>query len=1281
MKNVIKTSVLPIFLSLLMLVAGIFCFILPKQTVLAEDTGVVAEEGTIEVGEGSCILDFYLVNDKIPAFRARYKTEKEVEEGGNQKVTTQIAGADEYGRYKDAVDENSSTSMSTVLSNFTIGINTLSYLSTAPRILGYITYPVNGYGVGEAIYCFFEELVCTDWWDNGGTLSLYARWNTYNSGNMFNFTLSKLNGDSITVQNQSVFTKQSFLSNGDTYEGYLPTCTIAKLYDCTYTGQYWQIIEVNGEKVCGNIYDSMDYIGDALLNVGAPAGANIVLEQVDVTEYTFKMYEDETTVYAERTRSVYGSPLPTIATITYSHTPSKDYYYFAGWDYTGEDGKVYTFQKTDTIASLVKVLSDADKTSRTINLYAHWEGYEYSVTFDGANPQYLDYSSDATIKSITDVSGYGNLSGYQFMGWTTNKNFEGAYSNINYTYNSESDVINITSKASISDLDVFETVSFTYADGVLTNTSDSSTATLIKDGILLSDLVTLAKVSTKGANIELYSVWFDTWANHTEEPTVTDQGGGTGIEKSSASSGSAERHVGNYFIIIQNEAQLAWLADWINNPQDVTLNTSRANSPKLKIYNEDGRMYWGDKDGDGNWIEGTKTEIMVYIYPQTYNLSNYLWIPMGTKTNPCRMRLCYGMASGLMYAQLKDVDVENMTILNPVGNARDYSGFWGELGIGSTGYDYNGTDWLKKYYISMDITNSYVEGGNYTGALAGYSISTSQKFSKCNVLNSSIKGRYCTGGMIGDLRGVSVDSLKITYSKVTGDDHTGGLVGFLGVSSCHSSLSADNITVTGENFVGGLCGILMNATTESDENYSISNSTIIGVLDIDNDDYGKYVGGVAGFRRSFNKVVADVENVTVKGNIAGGVFGGIGDDCLSDNTITSAEYSLGCKLTISDIEIIGDDYAGGAIGHVAGSPFSTDSSTKLLSGWVDGGTAGGFVGYFDASEVSTESYISGVKNLDVEVYGNSCAGGIVGYIAISNSNMNIKYCQNYAYTHASHEGAGGIVGCIDANSLTTNKVYFYHCCNYQEVSGYKGVGGIVGLITGSSSISQLSFEICYNYGDILDGVSVGGILGKISVNDANCTFSCCYNSGTIQSNDWNGNLRLGGIVGYIANSGNSNVEIKNTVSRGSVEVYYGTISYSYEYNLGSLIGDIEKSTSYYYCIHDCYVASRLELLGTIDSSDKVNTNIYSVLRIARKVFYYLRGNDATTSPSNINKDFSNWTYIQGWETPLPAALVGLYTQDAGVGSGIIGGTKYDINEIIKYGTYTSGGSWTYTPPS
>ena len=166
---------------------------------------------------------------------------------------------------------------------------------------------------------------------------------------------------------------------------------------------------------------------------------------------------------------------------------------------------------------------------------------------------------------------------------------------------------------------------------------------------------------------------------------------------------------------------------------------------------------------------------------------------------------------------------------------------------------------------------------------------------------------------------------------------------------------------------------------------------------------------------------------------------------------------------------------------------------------------------------------------------------------------------------------GAIVG-ISEDALTLDSVY-----SASRVEGaYSGVGGLVGLATGSE---RLQIRNSYNLGAVVGKVDVGGLVGYSYVDTT--TFVNVYNAGSVSCIGDNDYTYVGGLVGYSSYL----LQIQNAYNVGTVagmrylggivgmasgyntfvNVYNaGTVLplYEYAHNVGPIAGYVYVSNYY-----------------------------------------------------------------------------------------------------------------------
>ena len=293
---------------------------------------------------------------------------------------------------------------------------------------------------------------------------------------------------------------------------------------------------------------------------------------------------------------------------------------------------------------------------------------------------------------------------------------------------------------------------------------------------------------------------------------------------------------------------------------------------------------------------------------------------------------------------------------------------------------------------------------------------------------------------------------------------------------------------------------------------------------------------------------------------------------LLDLSGTATDYDK-CFILTADVNLEGQVFTTAIIAmdtssdaYFQGTAFTgtfDGNGYKITNFAIDGGS-NWYLGLFG------QIYGSSVKNLGLENCAVSGSGSYnVGGLVGSNSGWwgSISNCYSTG-TVSGYDGVGGLVG--------SSTAFISNCYSTGAVSGSYDVGGLVG--GGSGSINN-----CYSTGAVSGYWSVGGLVGgNVAI------ISNCYSTGVVTGGDNSG--YVGGLVGI--NGGNiSNCYSTGTVS-GSFAVgdlvgynSYGDISNCYSTGvvsgtsrIGGLVGYNQGSSS---SIINCYSTGAVS--GSSDS--------------------------------------------------------------------------------------------------
>lgn len=216
------------------------------------------------------------------------------------------------------------------------------------------------------------------------------------------------------------------------------------------------------------------------------------------------------------------------------------------------------------------------------------------------------------------------------------------------------------------------------------------------------------------------------------------------------------------------------------------------------------------------------------------------------------------------------------------------------------------------------------------------------------------------------------------------------------------------------------------------------------------------------------------------------------------NSLSGVELHLTAPVSLSGIwEPIGDSY------NAFSGTF--DGEGNEVSGIsINGKSYSGLFGCIENAvvrNVTVSGSISGAK-------GNSA--GVVGYARGSGSStVVIENCVNKVQvmgdTSIDDKGIGGILG-----SGSSRTVIVRNCVNDSGISGYSGVGGIIGYLPGS--VWYATLENCVNRGGIggnSSGTYFGGILGYCYIDEGYLRNNVNMGGVTVTGNT------SGSIYGYI----------------------------------------------------------------------------------------------------------------------------------------------------------------------
>lgn len=234
-----------------------------------------------------------------------------------------------------------------------------------------------------------------------------------------------------------------------------------------------------------------------------------------------------------------------------------------------------------------------------------------------------------------------------------------------------------------------------------------------------------------------------------------------------------------------------------------------------------------------------------------------------------------------------------------------------------------------------------------------------------------------------------------------------------------------------------------------------------------------------------------------------GTFDG-GGHAITNLRIVSETDNIGLfgdlvTATVRDLTVSGEISGASYVGLISGHIINGTIDNCMTFGQIQGTSRdiGGVVGWAENSDIVNCANHAGIK-------GYTYSGGIIGY-AFSST---IANCSNYGSVSNLSVGGyenrytAGIVASLGAQSN------IYNCCNHGSVTGWREIGGIVGVATVSATYKIVN---CYNTGDIHATAGyIGGIVGA----NRGYEIANCLNVGIISVNPGGqyANVR-GGIIG------------------------------------------------------------------------------------------------------------------------------------------------------------------------
>ena len=490
-----------------------------------------------------------------------------------------------------------------------------------------------------------------------------------------------------------------------------------------------------------------------------------------------------------------------------------------------------------------------------------------------------------------------------------------------------------------------------------------------------------------------------------------------------------------------------------------------------------------------------------------------------------------------------------------------------------------------------------VTGTNNVGGIIG----TGTDVTLNGVVNAgAIKGNSNVGGLAGNLAGSTLEGESYNLGDIKGTaNNIGGLVGSASNSTIGNETGFqmyNHLDVTGGYNVGGIVGNLEDGSTVQ----NVNNDGTIKATDKIESEYNYHTGksgdlpNNATFENGIATVTVDIANVGgIVGNSDGNTKANTINNVLNNGDISSNKQSNN------------DYYDAGNVGGVVGSAVNTNitDATNKENDVRGAHNVGGIAGYFEEGTISNAINNGGdilatgarhngdfikesVRNSEntKEEFNIGNMGGIVGYmfgdasyveLSANRGTVHSAEIENFGSVQEPSKAAntGGIVGKIDRGTTLnlTNindkdapkKAAVSNSYNTGNVSGYTGVGGVVGMMYNGEVINS------YNLGNIqttrqvqsnekIPAVNMGGVVGDTTENSgAQALIYNVYNKGQIGDENFNYYARhVGGVVGRLSGTvekAYNNGAIYNGYSVvGGIVGWWSTGNMSNVFNTGNI---------------------------------------------------------------------------------------------------------------------------------
>ncbi|WP_162177500.1 MBG domain-containing protein [Hyphomonas adhaerens] len=447
----------------------------------------------------------------------------------------------------------------------------------------------------------------------------------------------------------------------------------------------------------------------------------------------------------------------------------------------------------------------------------------------------------------------------------------------------------------------------------------------------------------------------------------------------------------------------------------------------------------------------------------------------------------------------------------------------------------------------LGFRNGRVEGGNNVGLVAGVNSGTIKNVWATGLVFNQVSGDNNTGGLVGYNTAAGVIESAYTDGTISGDDSVGGVVGFNAGSVSNTYATGK---VTGRNYVGGLIGNLSAGTVDDTHgDADVSGAAYVGGLVgmastgvVVNDAYvtgsvtgsGAYVGGVIGYNQgTFNRVYASGK--VVGGSVTGGVIGqntsGVVSSSFYDQDTTGQTLGIGLNSAGSVTSV--------GLTTAEARDASSYTTFDFSSTWFQdadltyprsdmrpilrseaGPTINGVTAVSNLHQLAligvdlSGSYLM-TRDIDAGATDGADAAGIwntTGWVPLGKHNPT-----EFQFS-GSFNGGGHVISDLNINQPGANA---RDIGMFGFVSGeISNIGMEGGAIVGNSSVGALagrlggtgSISNAYATSSVTAGTYTGGLIGYVH---SGASVSNSHAGGTVTASATVGSLdSTGGLVGY-----------------------------------------------------------------------------------------------------------------------------------------------------------------------